>query len=59
MRDLPRFSFVSRRAIHLAHPAFADLGGDFVHAEAGTGDEGQTTWIIRSDERRRTSCTRQ
>jgi hypothetical protein len=30
------------RAIHLAHAAFADLRGDFVDAEAGTGGEGQT-----------------
>ena len=28
--------------IHLAHPAFADLGGDFVGAEAGAGSEGQS-----------------
>ena len=28
------------RPIHLAHPAFADLGGDFVDAEAGAGREG-------------------
>ena len=27
--------------IHLPHPAFADLGGDFVDAEAGAGGEGQ------------------
>ena len=29
------------RAIDLAHAAFADLGGDFVDAEAGAGGEGQ------------------
>jgi hypothetical protein len=28
-------------AVHLAHAAFTDLGGDFVHADARTGDEGQ------------------
>ena len=37
-----RSSFVSRRAIHLPHAAFADLRGDFVDAEAGAGSEGQT-----------------
>ena len=31
-----------RRPIHLAHPAFADLGGDFVDAETGAGSEGQS-----------------
>ena len=36
-----RFSFVSRRPIHLAHAAFADLRGDFVDAEARAGSEGQ------------------
>ena len=39
--------------IDLSHPAFADRRSDFVDAEAGAGSEGQTTWIIRSDERRR------
>ena len=34
--DLPRQVGV-RCAIHLAHPAHADLGGDFVRAEAGAG----------------------
>ena len=29
------------RPIHLPHPAFADLRGDFVDAEAGAGSEGQ------------------
>ena len=29
-----------RRPIHLAHAAFADLGGDFIDAEAGAGGEG-------------------
>ncbi len=29
------------RAIHLAHPAFADLRGDVVNADAGTWTEGQ------------------
>ena len=33
-RDLA-FQLGVRRAIHLAHPAGADLGGDFVRAEAG------------------------
>ena len=33
------------RPIHLPHPAFADLGGDFVDAEAGAGSEGQ--WLRR------------
>ena len=28
-------------APHLAHPAFADLRGDFVDAETGAGGEGQ------------------
>jgi hypothetical protein len=28
------------RAIHLAHPARADLRGDFIGAEAGTGGKG-------------------
>jgi hypothetical protein len=28
--------------IHLAHPALADLCGDFVNAEAGTRGEGQS-----------------
>ena len=32
--DLPLQVGVGR-AIHLAHPAHADLGGDFVRAEAG------------------------
>ena len=30
-----------RRAIHLAHPAFADLRGDFVNAEKRAGSKGQ------------------
>jgi hypothetical protein len=29
------------RAIHLAHAAHADLGGDFVDAEAAVGGKGQ------------------
>ena len=29
------------RAIHLAHAACADLGHDFIDAEAGAGTEGQ------------------
>ena len=33
---------------HLSHPAFADLRGDFVDAEAGAGSEGQLSWIIRA-----------
>ena len=37
-----------RRPIHLAHAAFADLGGDFVDAEAGAGSEGQVCVIIRA-----------
>ena len=28
------------RAIHLAHPAFADLGGDFIRADTRAGTEG-------------------
>jgi hypothetical protein len=32
--------------IHLAHPAFADLGGDLVDAAAGAWDEGQTAGSI-------------
>jgi hypothetical protein len=32
----------------LPHTAFADLGGDFVDAEARTGCEGQVLWIIRA-----------
>ena len=32
--------------IHLAHAAFADLGGDFVDAETGAGSEGQSDAII-------------
>jgi len=35
-----RLSLVSV-AIHLAHPALADLRDDFVDAEAGAGGEGQ------------------
>jgi hypothetical protein len=38
-------------AIHLAHATFADLGGDFVDAEAGTGSEGQFVGIIRAERR--------
>ncbi len=34
------------RPIHLPHPAFADLRGDFVDAETGAGRQGQTAWII-------------
>ena len=30
-----------RRPVHLSHPAFTDLGGDFVDAEARAGSEGQ------------------
>ena len=38
------------RPIHLPHAAFADLGGDFVDAEAGAGGEGQTVELYeRSD----------
>ncbi len=29
------------RPIHLPHPAFADLRGDFVDAEASAGSKGQ------------------
>ena len=36
-----RFSFVSRARYTCAHAAFANLGGDFVDAEAGAGSEGQ------------------
>ena len=32
-------------AVDLAHPAHADLGGDFVRAEAGTGSQGQTVGV--------------
>ena len=46
-----RFSFVSVRAIHLAHAALADLARDFVDAEAGAGSEGQGAVIIRATER--------
>ena len=35
-RDLA-FQLRVRRAKHLPHPAFADLRGDFVDAEAGAG----------------------
>jgi hypothetical protein len=40
----------------LPHPAFADLGGDFVDAEAGTGSESQR-WreYTRGSGRRTTS----
>ena len=43
-QDLERDVAIQLRvagAIHLAHAAFADLGGDFVDAEAGAGSEGQ------------------
>ena len=33
------------RPIDLAHAPFADLGGDFVDAEAGAGSEGQVTSV--------------
>ena len=36
------------RPIHLPHPAFADLRGDFVDAEARAGGEGQLGVIIRA-----------
>ena len=39
-RDLA-FQLGVGRPIHLPHPAFADLRGDFVDAEAGAGSEGQ------------------
>ena len=40
-----RLSFVSRRAIHLAHPAFADRRDDFIDAEAGAGSERQSAGL--------------
>ena len=39
------------RAVDLAHAAGADLGGDFVRAEAGAGSQGQTWRIFSSDRR--------
>ena len=42
-QDLERHIAVERGVsglIHLAHPAFADLGGDLVDAEAGAGGQG-------------------
>ena len=41
-----RFSFVSVRAKHLPHSAFAKFRDDFVDAEAGAGCEGQTAGSI-------------
>ena len=38
-----RFRLAVGRAIHLAHAAGADRGGDFIGAEAGAGSEGQVT----------------
>ena len=35
--------------IHLAHAAFANLGGDFVDAEPRAGGKGQSLWIIGGD----------
>ena len=35
------------RPIDLAHAAHADLGGDFIRAEAGARGQGQFVWIIR------------
>jgi hypothetical protein len=46
--DLQRdvaIEFRVTRPIHLPHPAFADLGGDFVDAETGTGCEGHRKWL--------------
>ena len=40
MRDVA-IQFRVAGAIYLAHPAFADLRGDFVDAEAGAGGKGQ------------------
>ena len=37
-----RFRLVSRRAVHFAHPAHANLGGDFIRAEARAGGESQS-----------------
>ena len=37
-----------RRPVDLPHAAFADLGGDFVDAEARAGGQGQTGRIIRA-----------
>ena len=47
-RDLT-FQLGVGRAIHLAHAAFADLGGDFVDAEARAGSESQIAVNYRGD----------
>ena len=45
-----------RRPIHLSHPALADLGGDFIRAEAGAGREGHDRAVVRIiEENRRAS----
>ena len=54
-QDLERDVAIELRVaslIHLSHATFADRRSDFVHAEAGTGSEGQMMWIIGSDQRR-------
>jgi hypothetical protein len=43
-RDLV-FQLRVRRAKHLPHAAFAELGGDLVDAEAGAGSEGQVVGL--------------
>ncbi len=43
-RDLPLQVRVSS-AIHLAHAADADLGGDFIRAEAGASSQSHGKWL--------------
>ena len=33
------------RSVHLPHPAHANLGSDFIRAEAGAGSQGQTVGV--------------
>ena len=38
-----------RRAVYLDHAAHADLGDDFIRAEASTRSQGQFVWIIGAE----------
>ena len=40
-----RFKVGISRAIHLTHAADADLGGDFIRAEAGASSESHGKWL--------------
>ena len=51
VEDLDRDGAIEPRVsafVHLAHPPFANLRGDFIDAEARARGESQLLWIIRA-----------